>query len=370
MLSKALVVGAYQAKLEEMARQPGIELTVVVPPYWQEGRQRLTLERSHTSGYELFVEPMALNGHFHAHFYPGLAAIVRRLCPDIFHIDEEPYNLATFQATWLGRSVGARCLFFTWQNLYRPQPWNVFERYTLSHCHAAIAGNQEAAAILRRKGFPGPTTVIPQFGVDPAMFSPITRSQDGQRQRLFSSVSPNTFMIGYVGRLVEQKGLHVLLRAVVRLTGDWQLVFLGDGPLRPELEQAVRDFGLTQRVSFVPAVPSGMVPVWLNALDCLALPSLTRPNWKEQFGRVLVEAMACEVPVVGSDSGEIPNVIGDAGLIAHEGNDAALYRQLDRLMKDVALRRRLGQAGRQRVLANYTQASIAAATCAFYRQVL
>jgi glycosyltransferase involved in cell wall biosynthesis len=100
------------------------------------------------------------------------------------------------------------------------------------------------------------------------------------------------------------------------------------------------------------------------------VPSLTRGNWKEQFGRVIVEAMACGVPVIGSSSGAIPDVIGDAGLIVPEGDVRALADGLRRLMHDPDLRRRMGGQGRQRVLARYTQAQVAAQTVAVYRQML
>jgi glycosyltransferase involved in cell wall biosynthesis len=112
------------------------------------------------------------------------------------------------------------------------------------------------------------------------------------------------------------------------------------------------------------------VPDRLRALDALALPSLTRPNWKEQFGRILIEAMACGVPVIGSDSGEIPHVIGDAGLIFPEGDVEALRSCLVRLMAEVPLQRELAERGRARVLAHYTQARVAEATRAVYRQML
>ncbi len=105
MVSKACVVGAYQKKLEELARLPEMDLTVVVPPYWRDERGVTYLERQHTSGYQLVVEPMALNGHFHLHFYPGLGKQLRRVQPDLVHIDEEPYNLATAHALWLARRV-------------------------------------------------------------------------------------------------------------------------------------------------------------------------------------------------------------------------------------------------------------------------
>ncbi len=92
------------------------------------------------------------------------------------------------------------------------------------------------------------------------------------------------------------------------------------------------------------------VPRALAEIDTLAAPSLTQPHWKEQFGRVLIEAMACGVPVVGSDSGEIPQVVGDAGLIVPEGDVAALRAALLHLAEDSSLCERLAHAGRARVL--------------------
>ena len=109
---------------------------------------------------------------------------------------------------------------------------------------------------------------------------------------------------------------------------------------------------------------------YLQQIDVLVLSSRTQPYWKEQFGRVLVEAMACEVAVVGSDSGEIPHVIGDAGLIFPEDNVDALYDHLLRLMQSTELRKELGRNGRARVLERYTQAQIAAQTVAVYRDMM
>src|SRR5512136_1386060 len=118
MVSKACLVGAYQRKLEEIAQFPDIALTVIVPPQWHEpGGAVIHLERAHVQGYELLAEPIAFDGQFHTHFYPRLSRRLNRVRPDIVHIHEEPYNLATFQAMWLARRQGARALFFTWQNL-------------------------------------------------------------------------------------------------------------------------------------------------------------------------------------------------------------------------------------------------------------
>src|SRR5262249_23968233 len=163
---------AYQRKAEAIAAG-GVDLTVVVPPYWRDDAGRKApLERVNTAGYRLVVEPMAFNGHFHYHFYPGLAGRLREVRPDVVHMEEEPYNLATLQAFWLARRHGAPPLFFTWQNIARryPPPFSWVEGYTYSRAAGAIAGNGEAVDVLRRKGFRGPAWIIPQVGIDPQIF--------------------------------------------------------------------------------------------------------------------------------------------------------------------------------------------------------
>jgi glycosyltransferase involved in cell wall biosynthesis len=377
MLSKALIVGAYQKKLEEMAAIEGMELTVVVPPSWADPRSPVRLEKVHTQGYNLIVSDMAFNGNYHLHFYPKLRKIVRSMRPDVFHIDEEPYNLATFQAMWLAQSVGARTVVFTWQNLFRryPPPFGWMERYVLKRADALLVGNSEAAGVWRRKGYHGPMHLIPQFGVDPAIYYRRQRVNKRGKVSVFKrkSVGPASqpsLVIGYVGRLVEEKGLEILLHAVSKLRGPWNLQILGDGPDRKRLEQMAQWLGISGRVTFDQKMPSSHLPHYFSGLDALVLPSLSRANWKEQFGRVLVEAMACDVITVGARSGAIPEVIGDAGLTFAEGSVEELHGQLQRLLDDVSLRKQLRQKGRQRVTENYTQAAIAHNTVAVYHQIL
>lgn len=360
LLSKAFVVGAYQRKLEAMAACPGLDLTVAVPPAWRDGREATVLERAYLTGYRLVVTPVRFNGHFHLHYYPGLARLLAEARPELVHIDEEPYNFATWHAQRLARRAGAKTLFFSWQNLARTYPWpfSAFERAVLRHSDAAIAGNQEAVTVWRAKGYTGPLPVIPQVGVDPDLYAPRP-----------DALPPTPFTIGYAGRLVPEKGIDLLLRAAAQLPPDTRVRLIGRGPEQARLAQLAAALGLAARVTFETA-PSREMPARLVALHCLVLPSRTRPNWKEQFGRVLIEAMACGVPVIGAAGGEIPNVIGDAGLIFPEDDVTALAAHLRALHADPARRAALGALGRARVLAHYTQAHIAQATVALYRQVL
>src|SRR5215212_10094993 len=215
MLSKALVVGDYQKKAEEIAALPGVELTVAVPPVWSEpGVGDQVLERRFVHGYQLAVLPIWLNGRHHVHFYPAIERLVAQVRPDIFHIDEESFNFATYHAMRAGVRHGARCCFYNWATVDRryPPPFGWFEQYAFRHAAHAIAGVQDAAEIMRSHGYRGPISVLPQFGVDPELYSPgdvVWGVWNGARvpTPIPHPPSPIPFVIGYLGRLVPQKGL-------------------------------------------------------------------------------------------------------------------------------------------------------------------
>jgi glycosyltransferase involved in cell wall biosynthesis len=363
MISKALVVGTYHKKLEELVRS-GLELHLVVPRSW--GNQKLEVRDG--NGYIIYPMRIAFNGHNHFHFYFGLSGIIKKIKPDIVHIDEEHYSFVTFQTMRLAKKVGARALFFTWQNIYKdyPFPFSYFEKYNFKRAGVAIAGNEESKYVIRRKGFEKEIFIIPQFGVDPDMF----QKKDVFELKGKLGIKTGSFVIGFIGRLVEEKGILVLLEAVSRLKDNFFLLLIGSGPLKKKILVKSKKSGITSRIKIVDHVPSMEVPNYINCFDCLVLPSLTKPNWKEQFGRVLIEAMACEIPVIGSDSGEIPNVIGDAGLISNEGDAADLAKKLKIVLTDRELRESLAKKGKERVLANYTQKKVAEATFLVYKNLM
>ena len=177
--------------------------------------------------------------------------------------------------------------------------------------------------------------------------------------------------IGYVGRMLPGKGLNILATAVSRLAStNWKLLVVGDGPERASFEQQLRDLRLTDRVEIIGAIDYDEVPSIFQKIDVLVMPTQTTRRIREQFGRVIVEAMASGVPVIGSTSGAIPEVIGDAGLVVPEGDAVALAEALDRLLSDPALRRKLAGAGRERVELNYSWRRVAEKTYEFYQRIL
>jgi glycosyltransferase involved in cell wall biosynthesis len=152
--------------------------------------------------------------------------------------------------------------------------------------------------------------------------------------------------------------------------GPWRATLLGSGPATSAMDRRVAALGIQDRVAIRAWLPSTEMPHFYRDADILVLPSRTRPNWTEQFGRVLIEAMACEVAVLGSQVGEIPHVIGDAGVIFPEADSLALSQALQRLIGSAELRRDLGRRGRERVLRHFTQDRVAEATLAAYRDTL
>jgi glycosyltransferase involved in cell wall biosynthesis len=149
-----------------------------------------------------------------------------------------------------------------------------------------------------------------------------------------------------------------------------ELWLIGDGPFRAALEALGRDLRIEALVRWIPPVASERMPEILAQVDVVVLPSRTTPMWKEQFGRVLVEAMACKVPVIGSDSGAIPEVVGDAGLIFPEGDAAALAGCLRQLAESPDVRWELAERGYRRAVNLYSQEYVARATTVYYRKML
>lgn len=384
MQIKALVIGhAYAASVNrdkwyQASQLPGLEVKVVVPMKWRDEMFMVFAECAERDRGLIYPLPTWWDGQEVNYVYlRDLSKLMREFKPDILHVEQGDAAISYSQALWLKQrhAPAAKALFFTWVNLYKTPSWRykltrgLVEKYNLAHSDGAIAGNADARAILRRKGFAKPVRVLPQIGVDPDLFSYNPQPQ------LKTELGLSGLVIGYVGRLLEDKGICDLLLAFGRLAkdrrdGDLQLLLLGTGPWRSTIEQISAEMGIARQVKMCDAVPHLQVVPYLNCMDVLVLPSRTTPRTKEQFGHVLVEAMSALVPVIGSSSGEIPNVVGDAGLIYSEGDVQALAAQLNRLVESPELRCEYANKGRARVQSLYTHRVIAEQTYGFWRELV
>ena len=192
-------------------------------------------------------------------------------------------------------------------------------------------------------------------------------------------MKPDEFVIGFVGRFVPEKGIMTLLDALVKIKDkSWKFLLLGRGELKDDILQKAEEKGIKDRIILIESVPHDRVADYINLMSTLILPSettykfktLTSVGWKEQFGHVIIEAMACKVPVIGSDSGEIPHVIGDAGLIFPEGNVEELANRLEQLIDNQDLTENLAQMGYAKAMAQYTNIALAKQQLEFYQELV
>lgn len=350
-----------QKKAVELSRRyPDLTLQLLVPDRWHhygEWRRAEQPEAGALFGYR--AEPIRFAwsgpGQWYLHHYPKLKRVLLDFKPDVIDLWEEPWGLVSAHTCYLRNRFlpNARIITETEQNVDKmlPPPFEWFRRYTLRNANFAVGRNEEAVEILRRKGYVGPAEVVPN-AVDAELFRPMDRS--ACRVKL----GVTGFVVGYVGRFVPEKGLSDLLDAVAQCPQDVNLLLIGGGPMQAMLAARAAELGCGGRVRFLPGRPQTELPELMNAMDVLALPSRTTARWKEQFGRVLIEANACGIPVIGSDSGAIPDVVGKGGLVFPEGDVAALADTIRRFI-DPAFSRETGRNGRTQAESQYTWARVA-----------
>jgi glycosyltransferase involved in cell wall biosynthesis len=381
--SHTYIVDLNCEKLRALAKlEPDIEVTVVVPKKWRPGGvQNKIIETEYRNEGSFKIVPVSNFSQNHQGlltFGADLLGLLNQFRPDIIHVEQGSRGLAYTEMIILNKLLGlkAKNVFFTWWNLpYELKlPIELLEKFNLKNSDGIISGNQDGADILRQRGYQGNIKVLPQLGVDETLFKP--KPQPELAAKL--GIDKNDFVVGFVGRFVPEKGLLTLLKALVSIKEkSWKLLLLGRGDLREELVKITAENNLQDKVIFIESVPHDEVANYINLMNTLVLPSettykvktLTAVGWKEQFGHVLIEAMACKVPVIGSDSGEIPYVIGDAGLVFPEGNNQALANCLSQLIENPNLADDLGMKGYEKAMVQYTNKAVAQQQYEFYQEL-
>jgi glycosyltransferase involved in cell wall biosynthesis len=337
VISHPAVVNVNQVIYRELL-QRGWAVTVVVPSRWRHGYSPGPVTPEALEGMESTLRPtrVLFAGHPQRHVYlTRCRSLCKRVAPHVAFVEAEPYALSAAQ--W-GRALARLGIPFGvqgYENIDRELPAVVrrLRARVLRDAAFVAARSESAARLVRAWGAAGEVDLAP-----PAV----------PGWEVVRDGAERPFTVGYAGRLIESKGLIDLLEAVRKLDTPVELTFIGDGELRSQLEgQTIPG----SRARVLSGIGHAEMPRAYAQLDVLALPSRTTPTWKEQFGRTIVEALWCGVPVVGSDSGEIRWLIEltGGGLVFAEGDRAALAAQLAKLRAAPELRRELAAAGRAAV---------------------
>jgi glycosyltransferase involved in cell wall biosynthesis len=362
-------VAMNRALVREVGRDRELEITVAAPSYFHGDLRPIVLEPE-PPGSPLRLVPLATRFSRFIHVFryddSALKSLIRNGGFDVVHAWEEPYIFAGYQIARALKNSPARFCFRTAQSYVKryPPPFNHFERTVLNRAQGWIAGASLVYQAMLEKGFPKETGRILNLAVDLAEFQPMSAVA---RSPVLQELALEPPVIGFVGRLTRAKGLDVLLQAMDKVGGSrpWSLLLLGSGEYQDKVQEWAAGNGWSARVQ-VKLVKHSEVPRYLGAMDFMVAPSQTMKNWREQFGRMIIEAFACGVPVIGSDSGEIPFVIGDAGRVVAEGDVAGWAEAIGQLLdspekRDELKSRALARAPR------YSTATIAQQYREYYR---
>ena len=339
---------------------PNVDLEVLTTKSWREAE--IDVDAQADDLFPVRAASTHLSKHIQLFAYDPrtIVTALREHKPHLIDMNHEPYSIACAEVLTLcdRYAPAVPIVMQTAQNIMRryPQPFRWLEQRAFTKVSAAYVCSESVREVLRAKGFTKPAPIIP-FGVDLKAFTKQPR-QPGRT-------------IGFVGRLLPGKGVNVLADALSQMVhDDWRLLVVGDGSERPLLEKELTDAGLINRATFTGAVSYDRTPEYFQQIDVLVIPTETTDRIREQFGRVIVEAMASGVPVIGSTCGAIPEVIADSGLVFPEGDGTALAEAIRRLLNDEALRERFSRMGRARVEQNYSWDTVAAKTYQLYQDVL
>ncbi len=316
----------------------GWDLTLVVPSRWRHEYRRGTFVSRALPGLEDRVVrlPVFLAGRPQRHLHlAGVRRLIRRVAPQAILLEEETFSITAARWGLAADRAGIPFGVQAAENMERSLPWiaKVLRRWTLRHAALVTARSPAAAELAKTWGARGTVEIVPH-------------AVPGWAEVPKAGGRP--FTVGYGGRLVQEKGVRDLVAAARRLEGPLRVLFVGDGGLRAELESSTLAHG---RVEVRTNVSHDEMPQAYAEMDVLVLPSRTTRTWTEQFGRVLVEALSCGVPVVGSDSGEIPWVIETTGggRVFPEGDVERLAQVLGELRANPGIAADLAGRGRKSV---------------------
>jgi glycosyltransferase involved in cell wall biosynthesis len=374
-ISHAYVVGVNQGKLNAIALLPSrsitqtgkVEVGLLTPNNWKalEWNRTFEVEKPYPN-IKIYTAPVLFPGRGGACIYAPwkIWQVLKDFKPDVVQVEHEVFSLCAFELAIWSRLTGKPLVIFGWENMERtlslPRRW--VRTFVLNTAQLILPGNQDGGNLLRQWGYTGLMEVMPQIGVDTQLFAPKAIPKQNE-----------VFNIGFLGRLVSEKGIDTIFCAVRQLREKGlrcRFTICGSGSGEEALRQEAQKQQISDLVIWRGGVRHEQAPMEIRNFDALVLPSRTTATWKEQFGHVLIEAMAMGVPVLGSDSGEIPNVIGRRDLVFGEGDSKALTAILERMICEHSWWEEVGKYGIDRVEKYYSHEKIADKLIKLWQKIL
>jgi alpha-maltose-1-phosphate synthase len=292
---------------------------------------------------------------------------------EVLHAAELHFTMSD-QCLKIKRRRGTPFVVTVWENILHQGETHPIRRRrkkaVIQEADGFLAVTPTTAAMLKQEGVdPKKIWTIP-MSVDTQRFSPVSKDA-GWMSKL--GLSSDDFVVLFIGRFVEEKGIEDLLAAAQLLSETTldrpiRFCFVGAGPMEPALRSAQARF--PKQIIIHPFAPYEEIPRLHNVADIFVLPSRPAPKWQEQFGYVLAESMACGKPVISTRSGSIPDVVGDAGLLVMPSDPQALSAEILRLARSDEDRRLLGQRARAWALEQFNAATNATKIEAMYQTVI
>lgn len=330
-------------KLQEL----GWNTALLIPESIQFSSGRKAADTKRTIDPVIYLKPL-LGNNPRTYIYEGLTALLDELKPKIVLLDNDPVSRLAVEAGKWCRKNNRVLVCQSCENLaidlrssfqrggIKSIPAAVYKyflkRRSLPLVTSVFTISKEGTTVFEKMGYKN-VCQIP-LGFNPCIFFP----NEGSRKRIRNELQLNKPVIAYFGRLTKEKGVHLLIEALAGLK-DLEWTFMIDRfdlyatSYHVFLQQLISDHGIADRVVYIDAGHEEIAE-YMNAADAVIVPSISTPKWKEQYGRVASEAMACGKVVIVSASGTLPELVGECGIVFPEGDIVALKNELKRYLNN------------------------------------
>jgi len=393
IISHAYVYAPYRAKIEALAKYKDLNITLITPEFGLEGGgQKVYTTPYEGKAYKHIILSGFFTGKLNFFIFRNLKKTLQSLNPDIIMLEEEYWTQVAAQVSYVTKKFlpETKLILLSQENIchiwdreaqspyqkLRYASFHLLEKFIIPRLDGLIfqfpevwQDFEQRMLALKFKGLKG---TFPQLGVDYDRFcTPIEASKlDEIRNSLH--IKPEDFVYGYIGRLTLEKGIEDMIYSFAGWhKTNTRVLIIGNGSEEyiNTLNTLIDKLNLNHIISLHPAIAFDDIPAYFQLLDISILLSHTTPIWKEQFGRVLVESMAAGTPVIGSDSGAIPLVIGDTGYIVPEKDIIYIRKALNDAYTNKSKYIQLSKLAKARSQKEFSYTAIAKQTYDFIKKI-